>query len=598
MAEAAGPDKTRSHTYPKPIEGPKSPYIPRPATNPVLRGTSLVIAGWAAAYISPLSRYLWANAGLGDLRDVRELNDYEPRYDPTVIPRDSEEAVGLVKKAEVSGQDVQGSRCPNTSISTYHAAYKAGDVTPTDVVEALLDFLDKDAGHKVDFLSIIREKVLAAAESSTRRYKEGSAKSVLDGVPVAVKDEVDLEGHSKTLGSAKELAGPAYTTSWCVRKWEDAGAIVLGKLNMHELGFGTTGNNPIAGTPINPHNSKYYPGGSSSASATTVASNLLPLTIGRDGGGSIRIPSADCGVYGLKPTHGRVSCPSTTSFAFSTSVTGPMAGNMADLEIGYNTMAIPNPGDKVSAIFTAPGARSTRRGRKIIGVCKQWFDRADTSVQTLCHDALTYYASSGYEMVDVDLPYLREGQLAHALTILTEVGAAFTNSRGFIPANRLQLAIAAQTPARDFLLAQNMRSLLMSHLSHLFQRYPGLLIVTPTTPDAGQHINSPAELTHGVSDTDMTLRTMTYTWLANFTGCPAISIPIGKVEGQGGEGRVPVGLMALGEWGDEEGLLEWGKVGEDGSWGRSMIEGNWMARPERWVDVLGMAKGRRDGLRR
>ncbi|KAL9125838.1 MAG: hypothetical protein Q9217_005013 [Psora testacea] len=607
-------DKASFHAYPAAIEGPKTSYSQPPGTNPVLRGFPLVAAGWAAAFISPLAGFLWNNAGFGMLRRIKDLNDYAPRYDPTVIPYNIDDNTSLTKPADVSYRDIQGPKSPNSSIGAYHAAYETGQISPTDVAKTLLDLIDENARHKVAFLSIVKENVLAAAELSTRRYKEGKAKGILDGVPVAIKDEVDLEGHPKTYGSAQDFTNPKNATSWCVRKWEEAGAIIIGKLNMHELGFGTpppstiaggentTGNNPIAGTPTNPHNPNYYPGGSSSASGTTVASNLLPLTLGCDGGGSIRVPSAYCGIYGLKPTHGRVSRSPTNPLAFSTGVTGPMASNMADLELGYKTLAIPNPEDRVSAMFAPPpppsGARPRRtakddgKTRRVLGICKPWFAAAEPSVQSICQDALAYYRSSGYEMVDIDVPYLHQGKVAHAMTIMTEIGSTITDIHKFTPSNKILLAVGAKTPAQDFLLAQKMRNLLMSHLSYLFQKHPGLLIVTPTTPNLGWPISTAADLAHGVSDADMSLRSMTYVWLANFTGCPAISIPVGKIEGKRREGRVPVGLMAMGEWGDEESLLEWGSVGEEGSWGGNINERNRMERAEDWVDVLGIAKRR------
>ncbi|KAL9637221.1 MAG: hypothetical protein Q9164_002321, partial [Protoblastenia rupestris] len=338
-----------------------------------------------------------------------------------------------------------------------------------------------------------------------------------------------------TLGSTQSFTNPKNTTSWCVLKWEEVGAIIIGKLNMHELGLGkplpkpsllghpspfhspadTTGNNPVTGTPTNHHNPAYYPGGSSSASGTTVSSNLLPLTLGCDGGGSIRIPSAYCGIYGLKPTHSRISRSSSTNHAFSTSVIGPMASNMADLEIGYRILATPNPEDRVSAMFASPlaGAKPAGKNRqKVIGICKQWIDASAPSVQNICHDALTYFSSSGYEIVDIDLPYLHEGQLSHALTILSEIGTgvADCNNQSFTPSNKILLSVGAQTPAHDFLMAQKMRSLLMSHLSYLFQKHPGLLIVTPTTPNAGWCIgSSPGELKYGISDANMSVKSMT-----------------------------------------------------------------------------------------
>lgn len=129
----------------------------------------------------------------------------------------------------------------------------------------------------------------------------------------------------------------------------------------------------------------------------------------------------------------------------------------------------------------------------------------------------------------------------------------------------------------------------MQHLSFLFHAHPGLLIVTPTTPNAGWKIGNPEELRRGVSDANMSVRSMTYVWLANFVGCPAISIPVGKAMGaEEGLGEAPVGLMAMGEWGDEDGLLEWGRGGEEYVMGEG---GGGLGRPADWVDVLEVANG-------
>ncbi|KAI4265128.1 MAG: hypothetical protein L6R38_009635 [Xanthoria sp. 2 TBL-2021] len=253
-----------------------------------------------------IGSFLWSNTGFGILRQIRELDDYEPRYDPTVIKlprgtnsRPDEEA------SNSTGAEYQKASNRHYSAAYYTSAYKAGKLTPTQVITGLLEQISAKKHHSVAFLQIVPEKVLAAAEASTARYKSGQPLSPLDGVPVAVKDEADLDGYDKSFGSPIEYTRKNGGTSWCVKKWEDAGAIIVGKSNMHELGLDTTNNNPLKGTPLNPHNPSYYTGGSSGGSAYTVAAGLVPIAHGVDGGGSIRIPATYCGLYGLKPTHGR-----------------------------------------------------------------------------------------------------------------------------------------------------------------------------------------------------------------------------------------------------------------------------------------------------
>ena len=358
---------------------------------------------------------------------------------------------------------------------------------------------------------------------------------------------------------------------------------------MHQLGLDTTNNNGATGpTPLNPHNPHYYTGGSSGGSAYTVSAGLLPITLGADGGGSIRIPSSFCGIYGLKPSHGRVSGSPTQRLAKSNGVYGPMASSMSDLEVGYRYMAIPDPNNSESSTFAPPRPNvldSNRR--KTIGIYKPWFEQADPLVLNACHAALSHYESAGYTTIDVRIPYLVEGQLAHAVTILSEQSSGDHQLGSLAPANKILLSLGKQTPAIDFLLAQKMRSLLMEHLAFLFRKYPGLLIVTPTTPNAGWHISGgAADLRYGISDANSSLRSMEYVWLANFTGCPALTIPVGMAEPKDGKGKIPVGLMAMAEWGAEEELLHWGRVGEQ--WSLENENGR-IDKPQNWINILTLA---------
>lgn len=237
---------------------------------------------------------------------------------------------------------------------------------------------------------------------------------------------------------------------------------------------------------------------------------------------------------------------------------------MLDLEIAYRTMAEPDPEDPDGKFFALPtGAPSSTRGsRKVLGICRPWFDRADKPVRDICYKALDYLEQQcGYEIVNINLPLLDDGQRAHAITIMSEVLTCCSPSvlANLTPANRILLSVASRTTSLDFLQAQRLRHLLMQHLSHLYEQHSELIIVTPTTPNAGWPFQE-ADLSQGVSDGNTQIRNMEYAWLANFTGCPAISAPVGYLapEAGKGEGRVPVGLMGMGEWGGEEGLMGFG----------------------------------------
>ncbi len=357
----------------------------------------------------------------------------------------------------------------------------------------------------------------------------------------------------------------------------------------------TTNNNPTYGTPLNPHSPAYYTGGSSGGSAYAVAAGLCPIAVGADGGGSIRLPASFCGIYGIKPTHGRVSGRPSHDLG-SVGVYGPLAGSIGDLALAYRIMAQPDPNDRKSAMFPSPlNEQHTlafpKGQKKYIGVCRDWVNRSDTVVLKMFEDAISFYTREhDYEVVDIILPFLPQGQKAHALTILSEVRSGLTPAqiKQLTYPNQLLLTVAgSHATCQDFLAAQKLRDLLMRHLAWLWQKYPGMTIVTPTTPCAGWKVGNPGDVKvggWGVSDGDMSLKSMEFVYVANWTGCPAISCPMGFADGD-----VPVGLMAMGEWGSEEQLLAFGKEGD------GMLDEKSARRPVRedgWVDVLDTASKR------
>ncbi|EAL90819.1 hypothetical protein KXX16_008563 [Aspergillus fumigatus] len=567
--------------YPEVREGPCVPYQNETQSIPVFRGAPLAIGAAIIHSVGFVQSFFWRNAGFEVIRKIPQLRDYAPRYNPTVIPvADSKRAA--TEELPPSPKSRKGSANYHTS-ADYHALYKSGKLTPTAVVEALLPLIRRDVRppgkHSVAFVESQVERIRAAAEASTQRYKQGQPLGPLDGVPVAVKDEVHVEGYRRNLGSNLDFKGGFEGTSWCVQKWEEAGAIIIGKTTMHELGLeisqahpeaDTTNNNPNYGTPRNPHNQDYYCGGSSGGSGYAVGAGLVPIALGADGGGSIRIPSSFCGIWGLKPTHNRVSGFPTASLAPTVGVYGPMAASIDDLALAYRLMAAPAPAteDPVSATFPDPmssiSSTAQRPRSKTIGIVPSWIDRAEPPVRAVFDAALDFYRKQGYTVVDIAIPYLPEGQRAHVLTIMSEISSGLTPAQiGALTApNKVLVSMGMwQITAQDLIAAQRLRNLLMSHLAYLFRQHPGLLILTPTSPIPGWRIESETDLARGVSDGKASVRNMEYVWLANFSGCPAISCPAGYSGGDKG-GRVPVGVMAMGEWGSEEDLIAFARDGE------------------------------------
>jgi len=212
-----------------------------------------------------------------------------------------------------------------------------------------------------------------------------------------------------------------------------------------------------------------------------------------------------------------------------------------------------------------------------------------------CNNVVNYCKDKlGYAIVDITIPYVPEGQLAESFTILTEMAVRarshVKNPKDWLkdlnPANKVLIAVGAQTPSTDYFLAQQLRNMLMSHLAFLYQKYPGLIIVTPTTPNAGWPIASEGDLKYGITDGNMTVRNMEYVWMANLCGNPAISCPVGYLDPVKGKGKIPIGIMGMGEWGSEDLLLEWGSECE--GYLNEVYPGG-RQRPSNWEDIVANA---------
>lgn len=258
-----------------------------------------------------------------------------------------------------------------------------------------------------------------------------------------------------------------------------------------------------------------------------------------------------------------------------------MASSIDDLALGYAIMAQPDAESRGSSLFPSPIiAPSAHVGKKYLGICEEWIDRADPEVREMFDTAVNHYVKEhSYEKVSIKIPLLPEGQRAHALTILSEVRSSVTQHQisKLIYPNQLLLTVAGgHATGQDFLFSQRLRDLQMRHLALVWEKYPGMVIFTPTTPCAGWKVGNPKDIVrggYGVSDGDMSLRAMEYVYLANWTGIPAISCPLAYTDA-----GVPVGMMVsrhvtfpicacllfqgMGIWGSEQQLLVFGKEGD------------------------------------
>ena len=283
------------------------------------------------------------------------------------------------------------------------------------------------------------------------------------------------------------------------------------------------------------------------------------------------------------------------SHSITCAVNGPLAADISSLAAIYRVLGVPD----VTSHFASPApllqVPSSSRN-KILGVPEAWMSASTPGIQRLCNSALQKLVSvHNYALVPITIPFLIEGQTAHAMTVLTDASTLLPVTKNLTPANKIMLALGTVTPSIDYLLAQKLRNSIMQHLAYLWKSNPGMIIVTPTTSCAGWPIKRGAsELRYGVSDGDRTKKTMEYVWMANFTGAPAITVPVGYVvpegvKGEGeeaeelDEGKIPVGLMGMGEWGAEEDLLGFGADAEE------LVEDRRVRSPI-WVDIIERAR--------
>ena len=438
----------------------------------------------------------------------------------------------------------------------FHRAYLAGETTPLKVAQRLLDVIRNLEASAVPLRPLIEwdgENLLRQAQESMERYQQGRPAGLLDGVPVAIKDEFDLVPYPTRVGTQVLGTNVATRDATAVSRLRKAGALLFGKANMHELGMGVTGFNPHHGSARNPYDPERYPGGSSSGPAVAVAVGLCPVALGADGGGSIRIPAALCGISGLKATWSRVSSAGQFPLAWSIGHAGPLAATLSDLTLAYGVLAGADENDpwtQHQPEVNLPNPESKLPDGLRIGVFVPWFEHAKPEVFRVCLDAVETLQKLGLERKAVEFRGLEAARLAHLVAIASEMLSAnaphFRRKSRFGRDIRINLSLAEHLSATDYVKAQRVRTELMAALSKVFEEVD--ILITPTTARTAPPI-LPDVTTAGESDLTVQDELMRFVVPFNLTGHPALSVPCGY-DPQG----LPVGLQLVGRpW--EEALL-------------------------------------------
>lgn len=465
-----------------------------------------------------------------------------PPDDPCIPPLDQRTAGDVASQA---GQ--RGFRF--ASVRDFTNAYRRRDCTPMDVAERFLAqwrTSDHDPRPLRAFISVNETDLRSQAQASAERWRRGEPLGAWDGVPVAVKDEMDVAGYETTQGTRLPGRTRATSDATVVARLRRAGALIVGKANMHELGINVTGLNPHHGTVRNPYDDRHHSGGSSSGPAAAVASGLVPVALGADGGGSIRIPSSFCGVVGLKPTFGRVSEHGAPPLVWSMANIGPIAATVADCAAAYAAIAGDDSLDPITqghpevSLDPAPPA-SLRNVR--LGVYQSWFRHASPDIALRCSDLLSALVARGAEVVEVEIPDLDLQRVAHVAIITSEmasaIGPCYPDRRTLLALDtRLAIRLAQSFSGAELLTAARVRTMAMAAWRDVFRRVHA--VVTPTTAQVAPAIRDEM-MPDGGSDLAMTTEAMRFAFSSNLTGHPAVSFPAGY-DGRG----LPVGMQAIG----------------------------------------------------
>lgn len=541
------------------------------AAGPMLRALVAAVESPLTAPI--LAKQLLSSAGVPMMRRV-EATEALPVRPPLMTfsgaPAEVAEADDIYRDLPDEVSPPPGDAGLETA-ADFVAAYRAGRLTPEDVAQRVLESTreaDRNDPPMRVFIAQNERDIMSQAKASAERYARGEPLGPLDGVPIAVKDEVDQKPYPTTVGTTFLGRSPAREDAEIVARLRRAGALLIGKANMVEIGLGTIGYNPHYGTSRNPFDPARVCGGSSSGPAAAVAAGLCPIAVAADGGGSIRIPAALCGQVGLKATYGRVSEHGAAPLCWSLAHLGPIAATVRDTALAYAIMAGPDPQDanslghpdpSVTGIYPEVGSEDAPLAGVRLGVYRPWFEDAEPDVVSVCNEMLETLKEAGAEVRDVEIPNLGLGRTVHVVTIVTEMLASrlafMKEHRTDLSLEiRLNLALAGHVAGYDYAHAQRLRVQLCHELAGVFDDVDA--IVTPATARTAPPLPDDA-LKTGESNITLVDNLMRYAHSANLTGLPAISFPAGY-DSQG----LPIGFQAMGRHWDEQLLLKIAAVTE------------------------------------
>ena len=452
----------------------------------------------------------------------------------------------------------------HASIAQLTAQIRKGEVSTVELIEATFQAIDQCEPQLNAFITVFREESLEGARQAEAEIRSGKDLGPLHGIPIALKDIICVEGTRSTAGSNFFSEESPQFDAALVSKLKDAGAIIIGKTNLHEFAFGVTTENPHFGATANPWDTSRVPGGSSGGSAAAVVAGCCAGALGSDTGGSIRIPAAVCGHVGLKPTYGRISVRGVIELAQSLDSVGPMCRYVHDVALMMNALAGYDPRDVHSENQPVPdyteGLDQPIRGRRA-GIPKQhFFDNLHPEVERTVGDAIEVLEGLGVEVVELDLPSVEAGHEVTLTLLMAEAGyfhrqrlAEHREDYGVDVRELLERGLSLS--ASDYVKVVRVQEIAKREFVGAFEEVD--CILSPTVPIPAP-LRSTHDLSGGSESNRIRPRLTQNTRLFNLLGLPSISVPCGfaQVEASDSGEGLPVGLQICGPWWSEKTLLQ------------------------------------------
>ena len=433
---------------------------------------------------------------------------------------------------------------------------RSKQLSPLELTRAVLERIESLNERMAIFITVTADHAIACAEQAEDAIIRGVELGPLHGVPISLKDLFDTKGIRTTAGSRVFADRVPEEDATVTARLRAAGAVLVGKTNMHEFAFGATSINPHYGRVRNPWDDEHVSGGSSGGSATSVALSVAFGSLGSDTGGSIRIPAALCGTVGLKPTYGRVSIAGAVPLSWSLDHVGPLTRTVEDAALMMDVIAGHDPRDHYSRQIPTPryseGLQGGIRGLRLGIPRETFYKRLEPEVDQATRTALRRLEQMGAEFVEIEIP-TAEGQRAIFANIASPEAFSYhekylasspdlygPDTRARIEAGRLMLST-------DFVRAQRARSILKAELAAALEAAD--LLVTPTVPIPAPRIDQTAVEWDDGTETLVGALTRN-TRLFSITGLPAITVPCGFTSR-----NLPVGLQIIGKAFDEASVL-------------------------------------------